>query len=122
MKVRGIRGAITVNNNTEAEILTATKELMQELISTNDLQRENIASITFSMTSDLDAVFPPVAVREMGWTTVPLFCTRELKIEGALRKCIRILIHYNTEKSLAEVNHVYLRKAKQLRPDLAEEE
>ncbi|AGB41354.1 monofunctional chorismate mutase, clade 1 [Halobacteroides halobius DSM 5150] len=120
MKVRGIRGAITVEKNSSEQILSATQELLQELEETNDLKEDNVASVIFSMTPDLDQAFPAQAAREMGWNEVPLFCTQELAIEGALAKCIRILIHYNTEKALTEINHIYLKAAKELRPDLIE--
>ncbi|GAB6138430.1 chorismate mutase [Halanaerobaculum tunisiense] len=120
MKVRGIRGAITVEKNSSQEILSATEELLQELIAVNNIKEDNIASVFFSMTSDLDQAFPAKAARELGWSQIPLFCTQELEVEGALAKCIRVLIHYNTDQSITEVNHIYLRKAKSLRPDLAE--
>ncbi len=120
MQVRGIRGATTVEENTRKAILTATKELLEELAAANNLQPENIASIIFSMTSDLNQEFPAVAARELGWTEVPLFDSQELEIEGTLSQCIRVLIHYNTEQSQSDINHVYLRRAKQLRPDLVE--
>ncbi|WP_027340526.1 chorismate mutase [Halonatronum saccharophilum] len=119
--VRGIRGAVTVKSNDEKEILSATKVLLEKMIRANDLKEERIASIFFSTTSDLTKAFPAVAAREIGWISVPLFCTKELDIEGSLEKCIRILIHYNTKKSLEEIEHIYLREAKSLRPDLIKE-
>lgn len=120
MAVRGIRGAITVEENTEQAILAATKELLKELKSANQLELSAIASITFSMTSDLDQTFPAVAARELGWEQVPLFCTQELEVEESLSRCIRILIHYNSEQPQSAIEHIYLRQAKQLRPDLVE--
>lgn len=122
MKVRGIRGATTVENNDSQEILSATKRLLKEMIKANNIKEENIASVFFSMTSDLDQEFPAVAARLLGWKDAALFCTKELEIEEALAKCIRVLIHYNSDKSLAEINHIYLKKAKNLRPDLVEKE
>ena len=121
MKVRGIRGAITAREDTEEEIITATIALLKKMIAANDLKKENVASVTFSMTPDLNSTFPAVAARELGWENVALFCCQELAVNDALEKCVRILIHYNTDKELAELNHIYLKKAKQLRPDLAEE-
>ena len=121
MKVRGIRGAITVTEDTEEKIITAATELLNEIIAENDLKKENVASVTFSLTPDLNSAFPAVAARELGWENVALFCCQELAINDALEKCIRILIHYNTDKAAAELNHIYLKNAKQLRPDLAEE-
>ncbi|MCK8816919.1 chorismate mutase [Natroniella sulfidigena] len=120
MKVRGVRGATTVKENTEEDILEATRELLQEMIKDNEIKEEDIASIFFSMTSELDQAFPAVAAREIGLTDTPLLCTKELEIEGALKKCIRILIHYNTSKELTEINHIYLREAESLRLDLVE--
>ncbi|MBM7556481.1 chorismate mutase [Halanaerobacter jeridensis] len=121
MKVRGIRGAITVTEDTEKAIITATTKLLNEMIAANGLEEDNVASVTFSLTPDLNSAFPAVAARELGWDNVALFCCQELAINDALDKCIRILIHYNTDKKLGELNHIYLKDAKKLRPDLAEE-
>ncbi|PRX27465.1 chorismate mutase [Orenia metallireducens] len=120
--IRGIRGAITVENNDTEEILVATKELLEKVAEENGIIEDKIASIIFSMTSDLNQVFPAVAARELDWTNVPLFCVKELEIEGALSRCIRILIHYNTDKKQDQIKHIYLKGAKSLRPDLVEEE
>lgn len=116
---RGIRGAITVERNHREDILAATTELLQALIQRNELQTEDIASAIFTVTDDLDAAFPAVAARTLGWTEIALMCTREIPVPGSLRKCIRVLLHVNTEHSAAELNHVYLRGAARLRPDLA---
>ena len=121
MKVRGIRGAITVSKDTEEEIMSATTELLEEMIEVNNLQEENTASIFFSLTDDLSSTFPAVAARELGWNHAALFCCQELTIDDSLNKCIRVLIHYNTDKELTALDHVYLRRAKKLRPDLVEE-
>ncbi|OCL26064.1 chorismate mutase [Orenia metallireducens] len=120
--IRGIRGAITVESNDTEEILVATKELLEKVTEENGIIEDRIASIFFSMTSDLDQAFPAVAARELGWTNVPLFCVKELDIEGSLSRCIRILIHYNTDKEQDQIKHIYLREAKRLRPDLVEKE
>lgn len=119
MYCRGIRGATTAENNDREEILSATTELLQLMIHHNDLHTEDIASAIFSLTEDLDAEFPAVAARMLGWAEVPLMCTREIPVPGSLSKCIRILLHVNTTRSLAEVQHVYIRKAVNLRPTLA---
>lgn len=116
---RGIRGAITVERNHREDILAATTELLQALIQRNELQAEDIASAIFTVTDDLDAAFPAVAARTLGWTEIALMCTREIAVPGSLRKCIRVLLHVNTEHSATELNHVYLRGAASLRPDLA---
>ena len=117
MYCRGIRGATTVERNDREEILTATKELLELLIAKNDLQKEDVASAIFSMTDDLDADFPALAARDLGWTEVALICMREIPVPHSLRKCIRILLHVNTERSASEIQHVYIRGAVKLRPN-----
>ncbi len=117
MYCRGIRGATTVERNEREEILAATKELLELLIQQNELR----ASAIFTMTGDLDAEFPALAAREMGWTNVPLMCTREIPVPGSLGKCIRILLHVNTTRSAAEIRHVYIRGAVHLRPEFGSE-
>ena len=120
MYCRGIRGATSVERNDREEILSATAELLQLLIRQNDLQTEDIVSAIFSLTEDLDAEFPAVAARVMlGWTEVPMMCTREIPVPGSLGKCIRVLLHVNTTRSLAEIQHVYIRGAVDLRPTFA---
>lgn len=121
MYCRGIRGATTVERNDREEILTATKELLQLLIKKNDLQKEDIASAIFSTTSDLNADFPAHAARELGWTAVALMCTQEIPVPNSLAKCIRILLHVNTEHSASEIQHVYVRGAVSLRPSFGVE-
>jgi chorismate mutase len=116
MYCRGIRGATTIERNEREEILAATTELLELLISQNDLRAEDVASAIFTMTDDLDAEFPAVAARKLGWTEVALMCMREIPVPGSLRMCIRILLHANTTRSASEINHVYIRKAVNLRP------
>jgi chorismate mutase len=116
---RGIRGATTIEQNTREEILSATTELLQLLISQNDLRTEDIASAIFSLTEDLNAEFPAVAARMLGWTEVPLMCAREISVPGSLGKCIRVLLHVNTTRSISEIQHVYIRGAVNLRPSFA---
>lgn len=113
---RGIRGATTVKNNTEEEISRATRELLEHLVSENELQLEDIASALFTLTEDLDACFPAKAAREIGWTEVPLMCAREIPVPESLGMCIRVLLHVNTTRSNAEMRHVYLHEAIRLRP------
>nr|WP_297161028.1 chorismate mutase [Thermogemmatispora sp.] len=117
MYCRGIRGATTVERNDRQEILAATAELLQLMVELNQIRSEDIASAIFSVTEDLDAAYPAQAARELGWTEVALLCVREIPVPGSLRKCIRILLHVNTERSPAELRHVYLRGAVQLRPE-----
>lgn len=115
MALRGIRGAITVKDNTHQEIVAATKQLLTKIISANKLRIEDIASVIFSVTKDLNATFPAVAARELGWNDTPLLCTYEIEVPGSLSKCVRVLLHVNTDKSQKEMKHVYLRGAKNLR-------
>ncbi|HZU03508.1 MAG TPA: chorismate mutase [Ktedonobacteraceae bacterium] len=119
MYCRGIRGAITVEHNIREEILTATTELLQLLVERNDLHPEDIASVIFTVTEDLDAAFPALAARAMGWTEVALICTREIPVPGSLSNCIRVLLHVNTMRSAAEIQHAYLRGAVKLRPEFS---
>lgn len=120
MPIRGIRGAITVHIDEPETILAATKELLQAVLSANpELHREEIASVLFTTTEDLTSVYPARAAREIGWDLVPLMCAREIPVPGGLPRCIRLLIHWNTSLSQTQIEHVYLREATALRPDLA---
>ena len=121
MLVRGIRGATTVNSNTKEEIIEITKELLIALQRENNFKIEDIVSVFFSVTSDLNTAFPAQAAREIGWNKVPLFDMQEIEVPGSLSKCIRILIQINCQKSLQEIKHCYLRGAKILRKDLIKE-
>ncbi len=121
MSVRAIRGAITVDCNTKEEIILYTKLLLKKMIEENEIIPEDMISLFFTATKDIDAVFPAVAAREIGLTNVPLMCANEMEVQGSLEKCIRIMIHVNSNKALDEISHVYLREAKKLRPDLVEE-
>ena len=117
--VRGVRGAITVSQDDPLEILTATRELVEALIDENPTMIcEEMASILFTVTDDIVSVYPAQAAREMGWFQVPLMCAREIPVENSLQFCIRVLIHWNTDLSQDEINHVYLGEAAVLRPDL----
>jgi len=118
--LRGIRGATTVERNEASEILAATRELLQLMAEENGLDLDDIASAIFTVTPDLNAAFPAEAARELpGWQSVPLFCATEINVPGSLKKCIRVLLHVNTERSQQEIKHIYLRNARQLRPDLS---
>lgn len=116
MYCRGIRGATTVETNDRATILAATTELLQLLIEKNDLRAEDVASAIFTVTDDLNAEFPALAARYLGWTEVALMCMREITVPGSLDMCIRILLHVNTTRSANEIQHVYIRGAVNLRP------
>jgi chorismate mutase len=121
MLVRGIRGAITVNSNNKEEIIEITKELLITLKRVNNFKIEDIVSIFFSTTPDLNAAFPAQAARELGWDKVPLFDMQEIEVPGSLPKCIRILVQINCQKTLQEIKHCYLKGAKILRKDLDKE-
>lgn len=119
MLVRGFRGATTVDANTRDAILEATAELLEALVHANDIQRDHVASIIFTTTPDLNAEFPAVAARNAGWTDIALMCGHEMSVPGSLQRCVRILMHVNTELAADQVKHIYLREATRLRPDLA---
>jgi len=114
---RGIRGAVTVKENSEEAILSATRELLQVIAKRNGMHPDDIASVYFTTTADLDATYPALAARQMGWRDTALLCGNEMHVPGGLAMCIRVLIHWNTTRSAKEVVHVYLREAKTLRPD-----
>jgi chorismate mutase len=117
--VRGIRGAITVEENSKTAILEATKELTLAIIERNQLQADTVASIFITSTADLTAAFPAAAVRTIaGWEMVPLMGAQEVDVPGGLPCCIRMLFHVNDVTSTADIHHVYLRDAVRLRPDL----
>ena len=116
--MRALRGATTVDNNTKDEIFGATIEMMNEIISLNNITPSDICDIIFTVTPDLTAVFPAAAVREMGITDVPLLDMAAPDIDGALKKCIRVMVHISTDKENKDLVHVYLKGAKALRPDL----
>lgn len=121
MKVRGIRGAISVDDNTPEAIFTATRELMKEIVTRNHIEVDDVASVLLTMTPDLNAAFPAKAVRSVpGWEWVPLMCSSELNVAGALPRCVRVLLHVNTNLAQDALNHVYLKAATALRPDLAD--
>ena len=115
MLVRGVRGATTVEANTVEAILEATRELLDAMLTANEIDPESIASAFFTTTPDLNAEFPALAARDLG---VALMCAHEMNKPGALPMCLRILLHVNTEKGSRDIKHVYLRDAKQLRPDI----
>jgi chorismate mutase len=119
MSVRGIRGAICVEQDCADEILQATRTLLAAILTANQgLVPENVASIFFTATVDMSATHPALAAREMGWSQVPLLCATEIPVPGSLPLCIRVLVHWNTDLPQAAIQHVYLGKAASLRPDL----
>jgi chorismate mutase len=121
MMVRGIRGAITVSRDEPGEVLAATRELLEAILASNPTLRiEDLASAWFTVTEDLCSVHPAKAARQLGWSSVPLLCSLEIPVPGGLPRCVRVLLHWNTELGQSDVRHVYLREAAILRPDLSE--
>lgn len=117
MAMRGVRGATTVDANAADDIQKRTLELLGILVASNGIEPEDVASATFTVTGDLDAEFPAVAVRSMpGWEEVPLLCAREIPVTGSLERCVRVLLHWNTGRPQREVRHAFLRGARALRP------
>ena len=120
MWCRGVRGATTADANTSAAVLKATRESSALMIRQNEIHQQDVASMVFSTTTDLDAEFPALAARQLAWRQVPLICCHEIDVPDSLRLCIRILLHWNTEKSQEDIHHVYIKGAVSLRPDLAD--
>jgi len=119
MACRGVRGATTVEANDREEILTATRQLLALMIRRNGIEKADVASAIFTVTPDLDAEFPALAARQLGWLEVPLLCGHELAVPGSLPRCIRVLVHWNTDRAQHEIHHIYVRDAVKLRPDLS---
>jgi chorismate mutase len=120
MTCRGVRGATTVEANTREEILTGARQLLALMIRRNGIEPVDVASALFSTTSDLNAEFPALAARQLGWLDVPLLCMHEINVPGSLQKCVRILINWNTDKPQDQIVHVYIKEAVTLRPDLCD--
>lgn len=120
MACRGVRGATTVDENSKDAILKGTRELLALMIRQNDIWPGDVASAIFTTTPDLDAEFPALAARQLGWMHVALMCGHELSVPGALGRCVRILLHWNTEKTADEIVHIYIKGAAKLRPDLSD--
>jgi len=118
-KIQGVRGATVAVENTPEAILLATREMLLAIMTFNpSLKTEDLASAFFTVTVDLNATYPARAARELGWMDVPLICAREIPVPGELSRCVRVLLHWNTNVSQADVQHVYLNEAVQLRPDI----
>ncbi len=114
---RGVRGATTIASDDRELVLKATRELLALMIRLNDIDSTQVASAIFTTTPDIVAVFPATAARQLGWLDVPLMCAHEISVPGSLGLCIRIMLHWNTDKSQQEIQHVYLHEARTLRPD-----
>lgn len=118
MAVRAVRGATQVENDDRDEILEATAELVGEVLDRNDVRPDDVISMLFTATPDLTAEFPAYAARKMGLTDVPLLCASEIAVPGAMPRVLRLMAHVETERTRADVRHVYLRGARALRTDL----
>jgi len=118
VKLRALRGAITCDENSKAEIVTKTQRLVQELLTRNGVAHDDLVSIIFTATDDLTAEFPATAARALGLGDVPLLCARELAVEHGLARVVRVLVHCYTDRSRSELHHVYLDGARALRDDL----
>jgi chorismate mutase len=118
--VRAVRGAVQVEANESAVILAGTAELVTEVMGRNDLSTDQVISVIFSATPDLDAEFPALAARKLGFQDVPLLCCREIPVQGAMPRVVRLMMHIETEQARTEIHHVYLRGAAALRLDIAQ--
>jgi chorismate mutase len=118
--VRAIRGAVQVAANQREAILDGTTELVTEVMTRNDLTTDDVISVIFTATPDLTAEFPALAARKIGFHDVPLLCTTEIDVPGALPRVVRLLMHVDTDQSRPEIQHVYLRGATALRLDIAQ--
>ncbi len=119
MAVRGIRGATSVQQDTPDQIRAAARELMEEILRRNQiLDFDDVISAVFTTTADLTSAFPAEAARAMGMNFVPLLCAQEIPVPGSMPRCLRILLHVNSDRSPRDIEHVYLHDAQRLRPDL----
>lgn len=118
MGVRGVRGAVTVADNTKDAIGGATQELLRAMLKANHIDTTQIISVFFTMTTDLNADYPAAAARAMGWTNIPLLDAQEMEVPGGMARVIRTLMHIETDKTHEQIVHVYLGAAAQLRTDL----
>ncbi len=119
MIMRGVRGATTVAEDSPEAIWEATRELLLTLIETNGIEEEYVASLIFTTTPDLTAAYPAKAARDLGWTQTALMGCQEMLVPGGLGKCVRVLVHWNTTRRMDEIQHVFLRGAVVLRPDIS---
>ena len=117
VRCRGVRGATVAAENTPAAILAAARELLYALAKVNGILQEDVASIYFTTTRDLNAAYPATAARQLGWFDAALICGHEMDVPDGLPRCVRILLHWNTTRAPAEITHVYLNEARALRPD-----
>lgn len=122
MSCHGMRGATTVGENSERAIIAATRTLLERMVSANGIATEDIASVIFTTTPDLNAAYPARAARDLGWTDTPLLGAQEIDVPNSLPRCVRVLILWNTDRSIDQIVHIYLGAAAALRPDLVRAE
>lgn len=120
MTCRGVRGATTVEENSRESILRNSRQLLALMIRLNGIESEDVSSAIFSVTPDLNAEFPALAARQLGWFDVPLLCTNEIAVPESLPRCVRVLVNWNTATPQSAIAHVYIKEARQLRPDLSQ--
>jgi chorismate mutase len=120
MSVRAVRGATQVEANTPASIALGTQELLREILAANSLSPDDVISVLFTASPDLNAAFPAAAAREVGFGAVPLICAVEIDVPGALERTIRVMAHIETDLRVDEISHIYLGGAKALRADIAQ--
>ncbi len=120
MNQRGIRGAITLESNNISDVKSAVVELITEIKRNNKFKEEDISHVIFTLTSDIDSIYPAKIAREefSGWNNVPMMCVQEMNIKNSIKKCLRILIVINTNLEQKEIKHIYLKEAEKLREDL----
>jgi len=120
MRLRAIRGAITIERDEPELVYAATRELLSEIVARNGVDLEHIISVIFTVTPDVRSAFPAMAARSMGWLDIPLLCTQEIPVPGAMARCIRVLLHIESDRKRSAIQHVYLGEAQSLRPDISE--
>lgn len=121
MWTRGVRGATVAKANTKEAIIDTTREMLLRMVEANGINPDDIASAFFSTTRDLNAEFPAIAARQIGWTDAALMCMHEMDVPNSLPMCVRVLVHWNTDKRANEIKHIYMNGAEKLRPDLIKE-
>lgn len=121
MMIRGVRGATTVDADEPEAIGEATRQLLQAMVDANGIEEFDVASILFSTTPDLTSAYPASAARQLGWQHTALMGCVEIDKPGGLCRCIRILLHWNTDRRPEEIHHIYLNRAIKLRPDLSQD-
>jgi chorismate mutase len=121
MWTRGVRGATVAKANTKEAIIETTREMLLRMVEANGINPDDIASAFFSTTRDLNAEFPAIAARQIGWTDAALMCMHEMDVPNSLPMCVRVLVHWNTDKRANEIKHIYMNGAEKLRPDLIKE-